>query len=233
MTADYLKNYQTAFQTDNGRIINPSVSNRFYAIADWTLENSVVSGNITTGAHVDNQKSNCMTFTSTWDGFSTLADHKVYQTITLPEGSYTFTAKYHSTWEGQCGSSYVVVDEGAGLPNTADVAGALAYTRMVEKGSAMSNSVKFNLTRETEVSLGLLVNLDGKQCMTIQSFVLERDNTEYLDANYEDITSIKCIEEVENENGKLKGIYDMQGRKLENITAPGIYIVDGKKLLVK
>ena len=104
---------------------------------------------------------------------------------------------------------------------------------MVEKGSATSNSTKFYLDDETVVSLGLLVNLGGKQCMTIQSFVLECDNTEFIDANGETATSIGCIEEVKTENGKVKGIYDMQGRKLENITAPGIYIVDGKKLLVK
>lgn len=233
VTGNYLKNYQTAFQTDNGRIINPNVSNRFYAIKDWTLENTVVSGSVTTGAHVDNQKSNCMTFTSTWDGFSTLTDHKVYQTITLPKGSYTFTAKYHNTWEGQCDNSYVVVDEGVGIPNTADIADALAYTKMVEKGSATSNSTKFYLDDETVVSLGLLVNLGGKQCMTIQSFVLECDNTEFIDANGETATSIECIEEVKTVNGKVKGIYDMQGRKLDTITKPGLYIVNGKKVIVK
>lgn len=31
----------------------------------------------------------------------------------------------------------------------------------------------------------------------------------------------------------VKGIYDMQGRKVETITQPGVYIVDGKKVLVK
>ncbi len=41
------------------------------------------------------------------------------------------------------------------------------------------------------------------------------------------------IEAVEGENGKVEGIYDLQGRKIEQITAPGIYIVNGKKVFVK
>ena len=35
---------------------------------------------------------------------------------------------------------------------------------------------------------------------------------------------------VENE---LKAIFDLTGRRVEAITAPGIYIVNGKKVLVK
>ena len=41
------------------------------------------------------------------------------------------------------------------------------------------------------------------------------------------------IEEVKGENGKVKTIYDLQGRKLSEITEPGIYIVNGNKVLVK
>ena len=41
------------------------------------------------------------------------------------------------------------------------------------------------------------------------------------------------IEEVKGENGNAKTIYDLTGRKIENITSPGIYIVNGKKVLVK
>lgn len=41
------------------------------------------------------------------------------------------------------------------------------------------------------------------------------------------------IDGVESEDENAKGIYDLQGRKLSEITEPGIYIVDGKKIIVK
>ncbi len=41
------------------------------------------------------------------------------------------------------------------------------------------------------------------------------------------------ISEVKGENGNVKTIYDLTGRRVENVTAPGIYIVNGKKVLVK
>ena len=41
------------------------------------------------------------------------------------------------------------------------------------------------------------------------------------------------ISEVTTENGEVKAIYDLTGRRVEAITAPGIYIVNGKKTLVK
>ena len=41
------------------------------------------------------------------------------------------------------------------------------------------------------------------------------------------------VEEVKVENGKVKAIYDLQGRKLTEITKPGFYIVDGEKVFVK
>ena len=40
------------------------------------------------------------------------------------------------------------------------------------------------------------------------------------------------VEELKTENGKVKGVYDLQGLKVEN-PSKGIYIIDGKKVLVK
>lgn len=41
------------------------------------------------------------------------------------------------------------------------------------------------------------------------------------------------IENVKGENGNVEGIYDLSGRKFEQVTAPGLYIINGKKVLVK
>ena len=47
------------------------------------------------------------------------------------------------------------------------------------------------------------------------------------------VTNTTAIEEVKGENVKVKAIYDLTGRRIDAITAPGIYIVNGKKTLVK
>ena len=46
------------------------------------------------------------------------------------------------------------------------------------------------------------------------------------------VTNTTAIEEVKNDNA-AGIIYDLCGRKIENITKPGIYIVGGKKVFVK
>ena len=44
--------------------------------------------------------------------------------------------------------------------------------------------------------------------------------------------STTAVEDIETENG-VKTIYDLSGRKLSEITAPGIYIINGKKVVIK
>ena len=41
------------------------------------------------------------------------------------------------------------------------------------------------------------------------------------------------ITEVKGEDGKVKTIYDLSGRRVKTIAERGIYIIDGKKTLVK
>lgn len=41
------------------------------------------------------------------------------------------------------------------------------------------------------------------------------------------------IEEIQGDDDAIRGIYDLTGRRIDEITAPGIYIVNGKKVLVK
>ena len=63
----------------------------------------------------------------------------------------------------------------------------------------------------------------------------------YCDASFsaaalwtlEEVETATDIEEVECENRDIRTIYDLQGRKLNETAKPGIYIVNGKKILVK
>ena len=48
------------------------------------------------------------------------------------------------------------------------------------------------------------------------------------------VSEVKCEPAVDaSQNGEVKAIYDLQGRRLERIATPGIYIVGGRRVLVK
>ena len=182
VTNDYLTNFKAPFKHSSHQV-NKTIKDRFYEISDWTLENATVKDGITTGVHVDAWKSNYFTNTTVWDDFSTVLDHKIYQTVTLPAGAYKFSA-YYGDFEGECGHCYLAVAEGHGLPNTAEVESkSLMAKKMVSKEEAMSNSVEFVLTEDTEVSLGLVINQADKSCMTIKNFKLVRNEVTVLEAD--------------------------------------------------
>ena len=190
VTAQYLTNYQKAFSSSN-TCVNPNLPTRTFALQGWTIENTIVENGITTGAHVDKGKSSCFTVTTKWDGFSTkLSDHKVYQTVTLPAGFYTFEAQYDNSYEGQCGESFIVAAAGNTLPSTSEVSQSLARSIMTPKGSVSSNKITFTLTKETTVSLGLLVNMSGESCMTIQRFTLKCDEVVVFPKSSDIVASI-------------------------------------------
>lgn len=59
----------------------------------------------------------------------------------------------------------------------------------------------------------------------------KQNGGQIIDVTLEVINPIG-IKEIEGDNG-VKGVYDISGRKLEKVTAPGVYVVNGKKVLVK
>ena len=227
VTADYLLNWRAPFE-DNGKTVNKAGASRFLGLADWTLEGQTVANGVTTGAHVDKQKDSFFTVTTIWDNFSTLENHKAYQTITLPAGSYTFEANY-GKWEGQPGTSYIVVAEGEGLPDTKQLDDAIAYAAMNNNLDTPYNKVNFNLKKETKVSLGLLINMNDKICMAIEAFRLVSSKRMVVDAD----NVVSDIEGAPTASSKPAAIYDLSGRRVAHPAKGGIYIVDGKKKLVR
>ena len=238
VTSNYLTNYAKAFAND-GTCINPNLPTRTFALTGWTLENTISAGGIITGAHVDVQKNRSLTITTGWDGFaSTLTDHKVFQILTLPAGLYTFTVEYDATYEGQCGNSYLVVAKGSTLPVTDNLDEAIASVAMREKNVATSNSLTFTLSEETTVSIGLLVNMSGNLCMTMQRFTLTQSQVKVIGTTEEIPAGIDFIT-VDKSPIAPQGIYDLMGRKVRANSqytdglAPGIYIIDGRKTMVR
>ena len=61
-------------------------------------------------------------------------------------------------------------------------------------------------------------------------------STEFIDSSLWTIVRVTAkntgIEEVETGNAEERTIYDLTGRRIERITEPGIYIIDGKKVMI-
>ena len=172
VTAQFLKNAKTPFKHETDRFTNDAEPNRFYAITDWTLENTVTQNNKTSGVYVDSEKDYSFTCQTGWEGFANLVDHKVYQTVTLPAGDYELIANY-GKWKSAVKNTVMAVALGKGLPNAKECEKkALASTVMVAKAQQMSNSAHFVLKEDTEVSMGLVLNMQGRQSFVLNDFQL-------------------------------------------------------------
>lgn len=128
-----------------------------------------------------------------------------------------------------------------------DVATPIKYTITAPEGYSLTEMKLKNSTKSHNAHVDYdlrsysLYNTTSEQAITF----VEGENAFYLygtggRAIY--ITSLTItkvggedtsIGEVKGENDKAKVIYDLTGRRVDAITAPGIYIVNGKKTLVK
>lgn len=231
ITSKHLTNTKSAFST-TGKVINNTRGTRFMGLADWKIENTVSETNkdgatIKTGAHVDANKNNDFAITTGWDGFaSKLDDHKVFQTVTLPAGAYTLTANY-GEYEGESSNCYLVAAAGTKLPNTSEISSrSIAYKAMDTKDEASSNTLVFFFTEPTTVSLGILANLSGTQCVSIDSFVLSSYTLTKIEGTADGINDVISAEDLNNS----KDVYDLSGRRV-NIPGKGVFIIGGKKVI--
>ena len=97
------------------------------------------------------------------------------------------------------------------------------------------NSVDFALADETEVSLGLVVNMSEKICLAINSFTLScYDGDTVTDGTIStDLETLPAASLPQAAESRRTGIYDLSGRRIAEPAEPGIYIMNGKKVIVK
>ena len=255
ISAQYLTNYKNPFITASGTV-NPNNSSRFLKLAmrtarsKWQDANAITKNGITTGAHIDTSHHNDIQFETQWSGFATpLLDYRLWQAVTLPAGRYTFSITHGDVDDMQ--ESRLVVCEGSKMVADAECEEkALAWAKLAD------GIVHFTLPEETEVSLGIIVNLTGQSSFGINAFKLEGTTLEPLTPsdptgiNYQLENNVQCSTfHVQSTNA----VYDLSGRKVPNVqcsmfNAEGvasekrersgnvqskktIYVKDGKKFL--
>lgn len=218
VTATYMKNYKRSF-AHSTTLVNKSSASRFYAIKDWTLENQVVEGTTTTGAHVDKEKSYDFTVTTGWDGFSSLSDHKAFQTAELEAGIYTLNVTFGQ--HGAAGQTYLVAAAGETLPNTAELSTALGSSPLE------SGALTFIVPEKQTVSFGILVSaMSGQSIFTIQRFSLTQAPLDVREV----IVPEGIISTKSPFKGDTEGLYDLTGRRVKP-GLPGIVISQGRKVV--
>ncbi len=151
ITDQFLKNSGNPFtRSDNGTGV---VGN----LADWTVTDNLKYKGV--GGFIRDMKIEGEIYRGLMDFFSTdaLLDGKIYQTITLPAGSYRMsTLPILFTGENDC---YFAVAEGTEMPNAADIGGSKVLARYFF--DAMPSAVpelQFTLTEQTEVTVGFVLN---------------------------------------------------------------------------
>lgn len=254
VTAQYLTNYKAPFLHTEATV---SAGSRFQELetgtaqSGWKLENVVKNDEkqSTTGFYVDSEHADNLTVMTFTNGFATsLTDHKAYQTITLPAGNYQFTVKEGDSFKAD--GSYLVVNLGATLPDTEELkTEALAYAPLSGK------TLVFSLKEESEVSLGMVINMSGANYLCVSELSLIQSGLTALDANgitgIGDVVAGQSSLNIEVENGGLyltaekpvsvtictvggAVVYhaELTGSKRIDLQK-GIYLVNGKKVIVK
>ena len=126
-----------------------------------------------------------------------------------------------------------------------NVATPIKYTITVPEGYSLTEMKLKNSTKSHNAHIDYdlrsysLYNTTAEKTITF----VEGDNAFYLYGQVGRtiyLTSLTItkneetgIGEVKSENGEMKAIYDLTGRQINEITKAGIYIVNGKKVLVK
>lgn len=145
VTATYLKNV--------GPNINASSiasNNRWGILADW-ISNAAVNNASGFGSYEKRSNIGHISMEAGW-GIPNVTNGKIYQTITLPAGTYRFTIDMTEFNTG--GSKFMSVAEGTTLPDVANVTGAgIGFANLEGK------TMEFTLSEAKQVSIGFVTTL--------------------------------------------------------------------------
>lgn len=147
ITSTYLKNTGAPF--NRGAWDN----SRWGVLADWTSNAGAknIAGNVYGGYELRGGVG-VLSFEGGW-GLPRVTNGLIYQTITLPAGTYSF--RINGLDQNSGGSRFVAVAAGNTLPNVADItSNSIAFANISDK------VLNFTLAQERTVSIGFAVTID-------------------------------------------------------------------------
>lgn len=150
-----LKNIRVPF-------IASETDGRWGNLADWTANDAVKNHNGYGGW--DEWNGNIFNIESGW-GSPYITNGKIYQTLVLPAGSYTFKIdELLSTNIVDTDPVYLVAAEGATIPDVENLDDALSYAHIIDQ------ELIIDIAEEKEVSIGILTSQQGDKFCNIIAF---------------------------------------------------------------
>ena len=174
--------------------------------------------------------------------------------VTIPEGVKAYTVTINKEWAtlNEIGTGVIPANTGVVLEGeqntynfaittteatiTSELRGSVATTYYTEAGTYYALGIvdgvvafykdAFNNSRFQNNSHKAYLYVAGTNNTASYSFRFGEGTT-----GVEEVKAEPTVDA--SQNGEVKTIYDLTGRRVEAITAPGIYIVGGKKVLVK
>lgn len=156
----YMKNYEVPFEAE-------ATSGRWGVLADWTTNEAVKNHGGYGGW--DEWNGNIFNVESGW-GSPGITNGKIYQTVTLSPGTYTFKANLRNGNDtshiGEVSHAYLVVAEGETLPDVDDGAiendpATIGHSKILQSKDPDDFKVEFTLDQQQEVSFGFATTQPG------------------------------------------------------------------------
>lgn len=96
-----------------------------------------------------------------WNGASSITNGKVWQSPTLPSGTYELTISFGGIMDENLVDLFLVVADGSVLPDIANIAkDAIVYTELNNPGG--ERTLTFKLTEDKKVSIGIVITATGE-----------------------------------------------------------------------
>lgn len=214
-------------ETDNGT--------RFGTPLYWTVENyNIPNGNDGVKNGIDNSNGEDALMLGIWDDRNnnsegSLTNARIYKQVNLEPGRYYFGARFAKNY--QIDKAYIFAE--TQLVNTALISNnAMAYYDLAKCFTdGQFYGIYFNVEQTQDLFLGFQANLSRgstKQEFLVSSVCLYKLND-----------APDAIEEIKPDpfnTNTTNAIYDIQGRRIDlpaSSLPKGIYIVNGKKMLIK